>query len=354
MSFGGAIKELPLDRAVHHLANRLSFFARLVLAFSLSFSTTAHAKLTCEGVFSGRPFVFSGEIDAYDRDAWFDLLQSSSVKARSTVPLFSRQLVDEMPDSLRRRLLARIGVLYMGSQKTDHRATNRPLYFPKRMLDYWIRTLIPADRIISSELTNGRTPIEALQTYFDRINETIFTREMRSAGYGNLTATEVLSAGVAIANFIRHQEDLHPGIFGRDPRFVLFGSFVSGLSKFGSDIDLSATEQAQMRFLRDNQANVPLRESLFSALSPVAERNRLDHSSVRNNITSAEFIERRFSVFSPFHIEITRDEIKLLVYSRDVTRLSPAKQEDFGERPALYQAEVTDRIRLWSRLQDRP
>jgi hypothetical protein len=172
---------------------------------------------------------------------WSALLIQSSIEGEQTTiyPFEHRLEIQALTQAQKDLLLREVGVLYPTAKKNDgddlRNSKVRIKHYPKRILDAWIRVLLPFDRFFADEMQQGRSTLRILQDYRDLIRQKVFSAQMQSMNYGFLNAEDLLQ----VASQMRQDLLLARGKMPKNTgaKIIFFGSANKGLEKPGSDYD---------------------------------------------------------------------------------------------------------------------
>jgi hypothetical protein len=263
-----------------------------------------------------------------DVNSWLELFDETTKAARIGHPMLLqyRPFIEKMPSSIKELLLSKIAEKYSNAKKMQDSPWNRndALLFPKRLLDAWVRVLLPGDVIFKAIYEKTKDPIKSYQAYLDVINRYIVSKmPVNSLNYGNISAEDVLAFAERTQIFLKefNEKLVKRGSSpSKNSRVLFYGSVIKGFGKNGSDLDSLFDEVAKSDF----DTNMAKWE-LYRNLSDVAKSRNLKidldfkdeaaHNFVRGSFLSLTDLE-------PFFVEVTPDEINFLIVN------SPQKDDD--------------------------
>jgi len=249
-----------------------------------------------------------------------------------------RRQIENLPQSLKIQLLERIAHLYPIVEK-DGEGVNGP----KRLLDGWIRALLPGDKIFNESFAKNHDALKAYSAYLKALKKYVIDKmPVNSKKYGFLNASDILTLAKTAQKFLK-DKDVQFYLFAQsghaslpEPMKILFhGSTVKGMAKYESDLDMGISNW-------DHINNKLLMDGLSWGYGP--ESYHVAGLTERFNIVALEkFPELRLKFDSsphnyndvimwshdiePFMIEISERGVNLLVLPLDESgnRLPPKK-----------------------------
>ncbi|RZA06944.1 MAG: hypothetical protein EOP11_09055 [Proteobacteria bacterium] len=253
-----------------------------------------------------------------------------------------RPLVERMPESTRARILAEIGERYPTAGKVPEGSKGDARFWPKRLLDGWLRVLLKGDDTFRAEMARSGKPLVAYQAYLDEVKARVLKKLPAASHYGELSAQDLLGIAKEMQRFLRlpsTKEHLYHNYRGEDGKLVpplirLFGSTVKGTSRRGSDLDLGYAN-INHNFVNGGErlgVHVPgLSQTIAAHLAKHHPQLELNASGKPHFVGTVDDI---LTALEPFMIEVKPDSIELLVYPREIE----AKKLPLRKGPAVYQA----------------
>lgn len=249
-------------------------------------------------------------LSLYEQHAW-DQLFDGVMQRGDIDEVFMCSMSDairNMPEALSDHLLNRIGELYPKASKES--AYRFP---PKRSFDEFLRQRIPAREIIANAVKSGKTPVEALQEYAQRIRLVL-----GKPPYGGYDAEDV----IAVARIMQKEqrtlrEDFERWGYSKDKKTVLmFGSFPNFKAHLenaedlvASDIDIMGGNLISVGRMQSQKVPAEIISYLknkYSGTNPGIRPHPPTQPQTFSHLAAAEI--------NPIVFEITPEEIRLLVY----------------------------------------
>lgn len=306
------------------------------------------------------------------------LRRSFETKPQKLYPFEKRSELEKLSPALKTALLHEIGKRYVNAKKNsgEEIASGLEQHWEKRILDAWIRVLLQPEKVIQEALDQGKSPLEAYQTYRDLVRSSLFTPEMEALHYGFLTAQDLLEISKAIYEDFR----LVTKVYGQGVQIglkvYLFGSCLKGLEKDGSDLDMAVDVGTLIQLFRRNLIHGE--EDDVVGMSPkgmkgvsriVQEVMKQRHPGLILKADYFSSLVRYFGNMSitsmdPMIIEINEDGVFLRVYSGDIKRapkegvLFDVQEQRYRNPRQDYEADPEIRLKLYPksrgpRIQDR-
>jgi predicted nucleotidyltransferase len=290
-----------------------------------------------------------------DEAGWQKFFRESSSEPTAEPLMIGalRPLVEKMPDDTRRKILAEIGTRYPTAGKVPEGTKPDGRFWPKRLLDGWLRVLLKGDDTFHAGIAQGKSPLAAYQDYLNDVKGLVFSGAGAPAQYGNLSAEDLLGVATEIQKFLKlptTKEQLYQGIWDENrkllpPRVRIFGSTVKGTAKPGSDLDLgyfNLENHPGFGFVNGGERRGVQVPGLAPLVEKFMEKRRpgmnLNAGGLPHTI---RMVDENLTALEPFMIEVTPDAVELLVFRREIEA-----NKIFPRAPAIYQAPAPTRYRL--------
>jgi hypothetical protein len=232
----------------------------------------------------------------FDESAWTGYLQDLARRGDFYGILSNSfyEVIEQMPEDLSSKLLKEVAQLYPTAGKEKLGRVDAP----KRAIDLFLRIRVPADEMIASGVSSGKSPIQAYDAYLSRMREVF-----KEVGYVNYNAADVLD----LATTLQKSLYLIPSAEFKDKSLTFFGSFPSGRGLIGkSDLDFSYSDPKLDAYLPQLQA----------AVRAVLKTKGIDLELELSGHLSSDYDPRLAARISPVQIKITDHSVDLLLFPK--------------------------------------
>ncbi len=258
-----------------------------------------------------------------DADAWHELFERSMHPQGITrLPMLReyRPMVSSLGEPVRSRLFAGIAAQYPTAVKYDLK-TNIDLtyYVQKRVLDAWLRALIPVEPLLADAKRKGASGAQVYKSYRRLLEENLLLPHAdKLKAYSKLAPEHVLEIARIIQGVLRDFN--YP-----DSALEMYGSVVKGLETAGSDIDLKGyvglgnARGENLRQVRGEWTSVI--KSISDRVNGYLESNGIRLGLKVEPIKPGALPKEDGLVLDPFRIEIKPGSIRLKVFSERIHAL---------------------------------
>lgn len=265
-------------------------------------------------------------LSLFDETTWDDYFErfSKQQKTRelhhSLVPL-----LEKMPDTLKRKYLAKIGDIYTVAVKKlgpfiDSGGGEIWHEGPKRALDVFISYTLKPQDFFENMIQQGKTPLEAWDAFLKNQKGIVF----KNSEIGSYSASQIYSVAKEIQFQLTEMQAKHPELANTE--LTLYGSLPNGRALLNkSDIDMDTNAEGFESYDPQLQNKLLLvTQSIFGTRLPTS-------------ISKQTANERRGSAIqNPIHLRITGKKIELLIYPQEpITRQAIATWPDIFQ-PTVY------------------
>jgi len=236
----------------------------------------------------------------YDRDAWLKTVsQLPNVEGASAFIAQVLPYLDKnFPTPLREEILQKIGKLYPDLSKANGGPTYMP---PRRIADYYFKQLARGDATIRQEIEKGKTPLEALGTYYSQVQRYIDRGPMYDAQKTLALLRETRDA----------LREAKPGDLPAGPSAIYVGGSVPNgrASLKDSDLDYIVNFHLPKHF-----------EDEINRKTTAVAKTFDPESSFKASVLSHDD-PNFWARIHPVVFRVTKDKIEMLVYDSNITKL---------------------------------
>lgn len=244
------------------------------------------------------------KLETYQEHDWIEFVRSIS-KAPQFNDFVQNSLVPvikNMPDSLRKKVLDEIEIQYPKAHDKNwvrkgwfFQIKKMALLSPQQSLDILTNQLLPARKFIEKMIEGGKKVDKAYESYLAELRSGVYSR----AKVGHYTGAEVNGIVLGIRGFLQSSDLIPKGTAIR-----LVGRFPNGRA-YVSPIPV---ELIVPDFVHDLDLN-KIRAGIARRINQHDPKLKFEVSVLSQNIT-----ETKVAVTDPIQIQITHDDVNLLIY----------------------------------------